>query len=196
MVNVRLDGTRVAILATHGFEQSELVEPRKALEEAGAETEIIAPKPGTVRGWKMKNWGDEISVGLELNDANPKDYDALVLPGGVINADALRLQPKAVAFVKDLFAAGKPVAAICHGPWLLVESGNARGLRMTSWPSLKADLTNAGAHWVDEQVVVDHQLITSRRPDDIPAFNREILRVFSQSRSQSIDRNAQAAKAV
>jgi protease I len=196
MVNVRLDGTRVAILATHGFEQSELVEPRKALEEAGAETEIIAPKPGTVRGWKMKNWGDEISVGLELNDANPKDYDALVLPGGVINADALRLQPKAVAFVKDLFAAGKPVAAICHGPWLLVESGNARGLRMTSWPSLKADLTNAGAHWVDEQVVVDHQLITSRRPDDIPAFNREILRVFSQSRSQSIDRNAHAAKAV
>ncbi len=180
-----LIGLKVAVLATDGFEQSELTEPRKALDEAGADTEIIAPKAGKVRGWKMKQWGDEVSVDHTLDEANPDDYGALVLPGGVINADALRLQPKAVAFVKAFFDAGKPVGVICHAPWALIEAGAARGHRMTSWPSLRKDLENAGAKWVDEQVVVDGQLVTSRKPDDLPAFNREITRVFGQSRDHA-----------
>lgn len=178
-------GMKVAVLATDGFEQSELMEPRKTLDEAGADTEIIAPKAGKVRGWKMKEWGDEVSVDLTLDEANPDDYAALLLPGGVINADALRLQPKAVAFVKAFFDADKPVGVICHAPWALIEAGAARGHRLTSWPSLKTDLENAGAHWVDSEVVVDGQLVTSRKPDDLPAFNREIMRVFAKSRDGS-----------
>jgi protease I len=176
-----LRGVRVAILATDGFEQSELMEPRQALDAAGAETEVIALKPGKVRGWKMKEWGDEVDVDQALDAADPEDYDALLLPGGVINADALRIQPKAIKFVKSFFDDGKPVGVICHAPWALIESGVARGHRMTSWPSLKTDLTNAGAQWVDEEVVVDGKLVTSRKPDDIPAFNREITRLFSEA---------------
>jgi protease I len=176
-----LRGVRVAILATDGFEQAELTEPRQALDAAGADTAIVSPKKGKVRGWKMKEWGDEVEVDQALDQADPKNYDALVLPGGVINADALRMQPQAVKFVKSFFDAGKPVGVICHAPWALIESGVVKGHRVTSWPSLKTDLTNAGAEWVDEEVVVDGKLVTSRKPDDIPAFNREIKRLFSQA---------------
>jgi len=176
-----LRGVRVAILATDGFEQAELTEPRQALDAAGADTAIVSPKEGKVRGWKMKEWGDEIEVDQALDGADPKNYDALVLPGGVINADALRMQPQAVKFVKSFFDAGKPVGVICHASWALIESGVVKGHRLTSWPSLKTDLTNAGAEWVDAEVVVDGKLVTSRKPDDIPAFNREIKRLFSQA---------------
>lgn len=185
MATQSLRGLKIAILATDGFEQSELTEPRQALRDAGADTEIVSPKPGKLRGWKLKDWGDEVGVDQGLEDADPKDYDALVLPGGVLNPDALRMQPRAVAFVKAFFDAGKPVAAICHGPWTVVECGAAHGRRMTSWPSLKTDIRNAGGEWVDEEVVVDGNLITSRKPDDIPAFNREILEMFSHSRPES-----------
>jgi protease I len=176
-----LRGVRVAILATDGFEQAELLEPRRALDAAGADTEVVSPKQGKVRGWKMKEWGDEVAVDRALDAADPKDYDALLLPGGVINADALRMQPKAVSFVKSFFDDGKPVGVICHAPWTLIESGVVRGHRLTSWPSLRTDLTNAGAQWVDAEVVVDGKLVTSRKPDDIPAFNREITRLFSEA---------------
>jgi protease I len=181
MANGTLNGLKVALLATDGFEQAELIEPRKALDAAGADTKIVSPKAGKVRGWKSKEWGDEVAVDQNLDQANAADYGALVLPGGVINADALRMQPKAVAFVKAFFDAGKPVGVICHGSWAMIEAGAARGLRMTSWPSLKTDLQNAGAEWVDEQVVVDGQLVSSRKPDDLPAFNREITRLFGQA---------------
>ncbi|HEY3809293.1 MAG TPA: type 1 glutamine amidotransferase domain-containing protein [Steroidobacteraceae bacterium] len=188
-------GIKVAVLATDGFEQSELMEPRRALVEAGADIEVISPKAGKVRGWKMKQWGDEVSVDHTLDEANPNDYAALVLPGGVINADALRLQPKAVAFVKAFFDADKPVGVICHAPWALIEAGVARGHRLTSWPSLKTDLENAGAHWVDAEVVVDGQLVTSRKPDDLPAFNREIIRLFAQSRAAGAGAGTGTARA-
>lgn len=185
MAKTTLDGLKIAILATDGFEQSELTEPRKALEEAGADTEIVSPKDGRIRGWKMKEWGDEVAVDQPLSSADPKDYDALVLPGGVINADALRMQPEAVRFVKAFFDADKPVGVICHAPWTLIESGAARGHKLTSWPSLKTDLTNAGASWVDQEVVVDGKLVTSRKPDDLPAFNREITKLFAQARRRA-----------
>ncbi|HLK70949.1 MAG TPA: type 1 glutamine amidotransferase domain-containing protein [Steroidobacteraceae bacterium] len=185
MAQRNLEGVKIAILATDGFEQAELTEPRKALLEAGADTDIIAPKSGRIRGWKLKDWGDEIGVDATLDEADPKDYDALVLPGGVMNPDHLRMNPQAVAFVKAFVDADKPVGAICHGPWTLVEAGAARGHRMTSWPSLRTDLRNAGADWVDEEVVVDGNLVTSRKPDDIPAFNREIIELFSHSRPES-----------
>jgi protease I len=183
MSDQELDGLRVAILATDGFEQSELTEPRKALDAAGADTEVVSPKQGRVRGWNHKEWGQEVAVDRELESADPEDYDALLLPGGVMNPDTLRTQPKAVAFVKAFFDSGKPVAAICHGPWTIVESGAAKGHKMTSWPSLKTDITNAGAEWIDREVVVDDQLVTSRKPDDIPAFNREVIKLFATARS-------------
>jgi protease I len=182
MAQGKLQGLKVAILATDGFEQSELTEPRKALDEAGATTEIISPKEGRVRGWNHKDWGSEVKVDKRLESADPQDYDALVLPGGVMNPDALRMNAGAVAFVRSFFTAGKPVGAICHGPWTVIESGAARGHRMTSWPSLKTDIKNAGAEWVDEEVVVDGKLVTSRKPDDLPAFNRELLKLFAASR--------------
>jgi protease I len=182
MARNTLEGVRVAILATDGFEQSELTEPRKALDAAGAVTRVVSPKSGMLRGWNHKEWGEEVRVDQLLDAADPKNYDALLLPGGVMNPDALRMQPKAVAFVKSFFDAGKPVGAICHGPWTVIESGAAKGHRMTSWPSLKTDIRNAGADWVDQEVVVDENLVTSRKPDDIPAFNREIINLFSQSR--------------
>lgn len=185
MESESLKGLKVAILATDGFEQAELAEPRRALDAAGASTEIVAPHKGKVRGSKMKEWGDEVPVDQALDEANPDNYGALVLPGGVINADSLRMQPKAIRFVKSFFDAGKPVAVICHAPWALIESGNARGHRLTSWPSLKTDLTNAGAQWVDEEVVVDGKLVTRRKPDDLPAFNRELTRVFGAAATGS-----------
>ncbi|MGC1360268.1 MAG: type 1 glutamine amidotransferase domain-containing protein, partial [Silvibacterium sp.] len=167
-----LRGKKVAILATDGFEQVELMEPKMALEAAGATTEIISPKSGELRAWKFKEWGDKVKVDKSLDNAKPNDYDALVLPGGVINPDHLRTEPKAVQFVRDFVQSGKPVASICHGPWTLVEAGVVKGKKMTSWPSLKTDLKNAGANWVDQQVVVDANLITSRKPDDLTAFNK------------------------
>lgn len=170
-----LKGKKVAILATDGFEQVELTEPRKALDQAGATTQVISPKAGEIKGWNLKDWGEKVRVDKTLDQANAKDYDALVLPGGVINPDQLRTEPKAVAFVKEFAESGKPVAAICHGPWTLIEAGVVKGRKLTSWPSLKTDLKNAGANWVDEQVVLDGNFITSRKPDDIPAFSKKII---------------------
>jgi protease I len=170
-----LKGKRVAILATDGFEQVELTEPKKALEQAGATTEVIAPKSGEIRGWKFKDWGDTVKVDKALSNVKPGDYDALVLPGGVSNPDHLRMDDHAVQFVKQFALSGKPVAAICHGPWTLIEAGVVKGRTMTSWPSLKTDLKNAGANWVDKEVVMDGNFITSRKPDDIPAFCQKVI---------------------
>ena len=178
MADEPLKGLTVAILVTDGFEQVELTEPRKALDEAGARTLVVSPKADRVRGWKFTDWGDEVAVDAPLDQAGAEDYDALLLPGGVMNPNSLRIEPKAVAFARAFFEAGKPVAAICHGPWLVLETGAAHGRRMTSWPSLKTDLRNAGADWADKQVVVDRKLVTSRKPDDIPAFNREMIELF------------------
>jgi PfpI family intracellular protease len=184
MAKDNLEGLNVAILVTDGFEQVELTEPRKALDEAGATTKIVSPKRDRVRAWYFTEWSVEFPVDVTLDQAKPEDFDALMLPGGVINPDSLRIQPKAVAFAKAFFDAGKPVAAICHGPWTVIETGAARGRRMTSWPSLKTDLKNAGADWVDEEAVVDKGLVTSRKPDDIPAFNRGTIKLFSGARGR------------
>lgn len=174
-----LQGKKIAILATDGFEQVELTEPKKALEEAGAATEVVSLKSGAIKGWKTKDWGDSVKVDTTLDQARARDYDALVLPGGVINPDHLRMEPKAVQFVKDFVATGRPVAAICHGPWMLAEAGVVKGKTITSWPSIRTDLKNAGANVVDQEVVRDGQFITSRKPDDIPAFNRALIETLS-----------------
>jgi protease I len=179
-MSTNIGGRKVAILATDGFEQSELLEPKKALEEAGAMTVVIAPKGGAIKGWKTKDWGESVAVDKTLEQANPQDYDALVLPGGVMNPDHLRMDPKAVDFVRQFVASGKTVAAICHGPWTLVEAGAVKGKTMTSWPSVATDLVNAGAKWVDREVVIDGQFITSRKPDDLPAFNRALIDALSR----------------
>ncbi len=176
-----LKGLNVAILVDNGFEQVEMTEPRKALDEAGAQTRIVSPQNSRVRAWNLKEWGDKFPVDVSLNEARAEDFDALHLPGGVMNPDFLRMQPKAVAFVKAFFDADKPVSVICHGPWTVIEAGAARGRRITSWPSLKTDLRNAGAEWVDQEVVVDGNLVSSRKPDDIPAFNRALLELFSHA---------------
>jgi protease I len=170
-----LKGKKIAILATDGFEQAELVDPRKALDDAGATTVVISPKNGEIRGWDMKDWGQSVKVDLALGDANPNDYDALVLPGGVMNPDHLRMDPAAVNFVRQFVSTGKTVAAICHGPWTLLEAGALKGKTVTSWPSLKTDIKNAGGNWIDQAVVTDGQFIFSRKPDDIPAFNKAII---------------------
>ncbi|MBV8703643.1 MAG: type 1 glutamine amidotransferase [Acetobacteraceae bacterium] len=185
MASETLNGLKVAILVTDGFEQVEMTEPRKALDQAGAETQLVSPKDGQVKAWKFTEWGDEFPVDVPLAQAHPDDFDALLLPGGVINPDKLRTLPEAVAFAKAFFDAGKPVASICHGPWTIIEAGAARGRRLTSWPSLKTDLKNAGAEWVDQEVVVDQGLVTSRKPDDIPAFNPEVIKLFASARGQS-----------
>lgn len=177
-----LNKLNVAILVADGFEQVEMTEPRKALEQAGAKTQIVSPNEDKVKGWQMKEWGDEFQVDVPLSKANADDYDALLLPGGVMNPDKLRVQPKVQEFVRAFFQAGKPVAAICHGPWTLIDAGVARGRRMTSWPTLQTDLRNAGVDWVDQEVVVDNGLVTSRKPDDLPAFNRKMLEEFREGR--------------
>jgi protease I len=177
-----LNGKTVAILATNGFEQSELVEPRDALRAAGATTHIVSPESGTIKGWKKKDWGDTVEVDRTLAQADVDDYDALVIPGGQINPDLLRADDDAVRFVRAFFDAGKPIGAICHGPWLLVEAGFARGLRLTSYPSIRTDMVNAGARWVDEEVVVDHGVVTSRRPADLPAFNAKLIEEVGEGR--------------
>lgn len=179
MANRTLQGKKIAILVTDGFEQVELLEPRKALDEAGATTKVISPTKQKVKGWNLKDWGKEVPVDVPLDSANAKDFDALLLPGGVMNPDRLRMNPQAVAFVKQFVDQRKPIAAICHGPWTLVEANAVRGRTMTSWPSLKTDLTNAGARWVDTEVITDDQFVTSRKPDDIPAFSREMIQLFS-----------------
>ncbi|HEY6489032.1 MAG: type 1 glutamine amidotransferase domain-containing protein [Terracidiphilus sp.] len=171
-----LKGKKIAILATDGFEQVELTEPRKALDAAGATTIIVSPKRGEIRGWRSKEWGDTVQVDRPLDEAIPNEFDALVLPGGVMNPDHLRMEPKAVIFVRQFAATGKTVAAICHGPWTLLEAGALKGKTVTSWPSLKTDLKNAGAHWVDQEVVIDGNFIFSRNPDDIPAFSKAIIK--------------------
>ena len=183
-MDMSLKGLKVAILVDDGFEQVELVKPQIALDVAGADTQIVSPKPDRVRGWNFKEWGEEFGVDVPLTRAQPDNYDALLLPGGVMNPDSLRMQPKAVAFVKAFFDAGKPVAVICHGPWTVIEAGAARGRRIASWPSLKTDLLNAGAEWVDEEAVVDRGLVSSRKPDDIPAFNKAMIQLFSRARHE------------
>ncbi len=176
-----LSGKKIAILATDGFEQSELIKPRQALDQAGATTEVISPKTGEIKGWNHTEWGESVKVDKALGQANPADYAALVLPGGVMNPDHLRMDPAAVDFVRKFVETGKPVAAICHGPWLLVEAGVVKGKKVTSWPSLKTDLRNAGAEWIDQEVSKDGQFITSRKPDDIPAFSRTIIDTLTAS---------------
>lgn len=185
-----LTGKRVAILVANGFEQVELTEPRKALDDAGAETHIVSPVVGRVKGWKHDHWGDEMVVDVPLDRASPDDYDALVLPGGQMNPDNLRREDRAVSFARSFFEAGKPVAAICHGPWLLVEADVVRGRRMTSYPSIRTDLVNAGADWVDEEVVVDQGMVTSRNPDDLPAFNRKLVEEIAEGRHEEQKRSA------
>ena len=177
-----LNGKRVAILVTDMFEQVELVEPRKALEEAGATTEIVSLQEGEIQGFNHYDKADTFPVDRTVEEASPADYDALLLPGGVGNPDALRMDENAVAFVRGFVNEAKPVAAICHGPWLLVEAGVVRGRSVASWPSVQTDIRNAGGEWKDEEVVVDGNLVTSRKPDDIPAFNRELLKLFAGSR--------------
>lgn len=183
MASETLNGVKVAILVTDGFEQVEMTEPRQALDDAGAETRIVSPKDGQVKAWNFTEWGDTFPVDMPLDGARPDEFDALLLPGGVINPDMLRTLPDAVAFAKAFFDAGKPVASICHGPWTIIEAGAARGRRLTSWPSLRTDLLNAGAEWVDQQVVVDQGLVTSRNPGDIPAFNPAVIDLFARARS-------------
>jgi protease I len=175
-----LNGKTVAILAAEGFEQRELEEPRAALERAGAKTEVISPEKGTIRGWKEGDFSGTVEVDVALAEADPEEYDALLLPGGVLNPDALRTVPEAVNFVQAFFEAGKPVAAICHGPQLLIEADVVRGRKLTSYASIKKDLQNAGAVWVDEPVVTDQGLVTSRRPGDIPAFNEKIIEEIAE----------------
>jgi len=170
---------RIAILATHGFEQSELEGPLHGLRDAGFQVDVVSLEAGEIKGWKGKDWGNTIPVDVVLDNASMEDYDALVLPGGVMNPDTLRVKPEAVAFVRAFDRAGKPLAAICHAPWLLAECGAAKGRKVTSWPSLRKDLENAGAHWEDSEVVVDGHVVTSRKPEDIPAFTRAVIGLLS-----------------
>ncbi|MGH2390262.1 MAG: type 1 glutamine amidotransferase domain-containing protein [Chloroflexota bacterium] len=178
----RLDGKRIAILATNGVEQVELLQPRQALDKAGARTQLIAPESGTIQGWNHDRPGDRIPVDATIKQVSPHDFDALLLPGGVQNPDALRLDADAVQFVRMFASHQKPIAAICHGPWMLVEADAVKGKNLTSWPSLKTDITNAGGAWTDQPVVVDESLVTSRKPDDIPAFNEKMIALFAGAR--------------
>jgi protease I len=184
MQDAELKGKSVAILVTDGFEQVELTGPRDALDQAGAAVFIVAPtktkEDGRVKGWNLTGWGDQVTVDVRLEEADAARFDALVLPGGVMNPDKLRIMPEARAFVRKFLDANKPVAAICHGPWTLIDAGGARGRKMTSWPTLRTDLENAGAIWSDREVVVDGMLVTSRKPDDLPAFCRELIALIKR----------------
>jgi protease I len=180
----KLKERKVAILATDGFEYSELIEPKKALEDAGATTEIVSPGGGKIRGWSGNDWADAVDSDRQLAAADASDYDALVLPGGVMNPDRLRMNPRAVEFVRTFFEQHKPVSAICHAPWMLVEAGVVKDRRVTSWPSLRTDLLNAGASWTDEEVVTDQGLVTSRNPDDLPAFCRKTVEEVGEGRHE------------
>ena len=181
----KLSGKRVAMLVADGFEQIELTSPKKALESEGAKVSVVSPQQGTVKGWNSTKWGSKLKVDLPLENSKSDDFDALVLPGGVMNPDKLRRNEWALQFVKAFFDEGKPVAAICHGPWTLIDAGVVSGRKLTSYPSIQTDLINAGAMWVDEEVVVDGTLITSRKPDDLPAFNAKITEVISEASASS-----------
>ncbi|MGI8787778.1 MAG: type 1 glutamine amidotransferase domain-containing protein [Pyrinomonadaceae bacterium] len=180
----KLEGKKVAILATDGFEQSELFEPKKALEEAGAIVSIVSLKSGEIKGWNKTDWGKTIKVDLIVAEANAEDFDALELPGGVMNPDKLRVDENAIRFVKSFFDAGKPVAAICHAPWTLINAEVVKGRELTSFHTIRKDLENAGAKWTDAEVVVDNGLVTSRKPDDIPAFNKKMIEEFAEGKHQ------------
>lgn len=170
-----LQGKKVAIVATDGFEQSELLEPKKALEKAGAKTYIVSPKEGSIKGWNHTQWGETVKVDVPIEQADAEGFDALVLPGGVMNPDALRTDKRVLDFVRSFFEQHKPVAAICHGPWTLINAGVVRGRHMTSYHTIRVDLENAGAEWVDQEVVVDNGLVTSRSPSDLKAFNDKMI---------------------
>ncbi|MFZ5718892.1 MAG: type 1 glutamine amidotransferase domain-containing protein [Pseudomonadota bacterium] len=182
MAEAKLRGKKVAVLATDGFEQVELEAPVDALKAAGAEVEVVAPGSGHIQGFRHHDKGDPVRVDRELSQVRAQDYDAIVLPGGVISPDQLRLEPQAIDFIRGFAQASKPIAAICHGPWTLIDAGAVKGRRMTSWPSLQADLRNAGAEWVDEEVVVDGGLVTSRKPDDLPAFCEKMVEEIAEGR--------------
>jgi protease I len=175
-----IKGKKIAILATDGYEQVELTDPKRDLEKAGAKVDVLSIKPGQIKGWDRTDWGKSVKVDHLVNDVRATDYDALVLPGGQINPDKLRTDRNAVAFIKQFVESGKPVAAICHGPWSLIEADVVKGKTVTSWPSVHTDLKNAGANWVDKEVVQDGNLITSRRPEDIPAFNNQIIETLAK----------------
>ena len=177
-----LTGKRVAIVVANGFEQVEMTSPREALEEAGAETYLVSTEDNRVKGWKHTDWGDTFGVDVPIDEAEPEDFDALLLPGGVMNPDKLRRDERVLEFVKEFFEEGKPVAAICHAPWTLIDAGVVDGRHVTSYPSIRADLENAGAEWTDEEVVVDQGLVTSRKPEDLPAFNRRMLEEFAEGK--------------
>jgi protease I len=180
----RLSGKKVAILVADGFEQVEMTKPREALNEAGAETKIVSVKSGEIYGMHHEKKGDNFKVDLTLDEARPEEFDALMIPGGLMNPDTLRSTHEAVEFTKAFFRTGKPVAAICHGPWVLVEANVVRGRKLTSWPAIQTDVRNAGGNWVNEEVVVDNGLVTSRKPDDIPAFNRKMIEEFAEGRQE------------
>jgi protease I len=178
----QLQGKKVVALVTNGFEQVELFDPKRALEEAGATVHVVSLEKGRVRGWNRIDWGEEVNVDRSVQEVMVSEYDALLLPGGVMNPDHLRKDERAVALVRSFFNAHKPVAAICHAPWLLIEAGVVRGYRVTSYPSVRTDLKNAGAEWIDAEVVVDRGLVTSRRPADLPAFNEKMIEEFAEGR--------------
>lgn len=177
-----LSGKNVAILVANGFEQIEMTDPREALHEAGATTDLVSIEDDEVKGWEHTEWGDTFDVEVRMDDANADEYDALLLPGGVMNPDHLRRDERVLRFVRAFFEAGKPVAAICHGPWTLIDAGVVKGRRMTSYHTIQTDLKNAGADWVDEEVVVDQGLVTSRSPDDLPAFDEKMIEEFAEGR--------------
>ena len=189
----KLDRKKVAILVTDGFEQVELTKPREALDEAGADSKIVSLKPGKIQGMHHADKGDKFDVDLTLDEARPEEFDALMIPGGLINPDALRLNDDALEFTRQFFREGKPVAAMCHGPWVLIDAGVVRGRTLTSWPAIKTDVKNAGGKWINEEVVVDNGLVTSCKPDDIPAFNKKMIEEFCEGRHKAM---ATAASAI
>lgn len=177
----KLTNKRIAVLATDGFEESEFTKPMERLKQEGAEVDVVSLKPGEIKGWAHTEWGGKYKVDTTVEEAEAEDYDGLVLPGGVMNPDKLRVDEQAVSFVNGFFEAGKPIAAICHGPWTLIETGKLEGRTLTSYHSIQTDLKNAGVNWVDEEVAVDGNLVTSRKPDDLPAFCDKMVEVFSGS---------------
>ncbi|WP_108244307.1 type 1 glutamine amidotransferase domain-containing protein [Muricauda brasiliensis] len=186
---MKLKDKKIAILASDGFEKSELFEPLNALKEEGAEVHVISPESGSIKSWDKKDWGESVLVDITISNANPEDYDSLVLPGGVINPDTLRINEDAIAFIKSFFKNSKPVAAICHAPWLLISAGVIENRKVTSYKSIKDDVINAGAHWEDKEVVVDHGLVTSRNPNDLPAFISKIIEetLEGKHKDQTVD---------
>lgn len=191
-----LEGRRVAIVVANGFEQVEMTSPREALEEAGMETYLVSIEDNRVKGWKHTDWGDTFEVDVPIDEANAEDYDALLLPGGVMNPDKLRRDERVLEFVREFFEEGKPVAAICHAPWTLIDAGVVDGRHVTSYPSLRTDLENAGAEWTDAEVVVDQGLVTSRKPEDLPAFNAKMLEEIAEGRHAGARRDIVAGKAL